>query len=72
MLEALGLTTRITPAAQEVVARETVVQDSYSEAQQQLARDGLALRRGTLADHARRQADTALALRNADLARARE
>ncbi len=72
VLEALGLTDRITPAAREAVARETVVQDSYSEAQQQLARDGLTLRRGTLADHARRLADTALALRNADLARARE
>jgi len=72
VLESLGLTDRITPAAREVVARETVVQDSYSEAHDQLARDGLALRRGTLADHARRLADTALALRNADLARARE
>lgn len=72
VLAALGLTDRITPAAREAIARETVVQDSYSEATEQLARDGLVLRRGTLADHARRLADTALALRDADLARARE
>jgi len=72
VLDALGLAGRITPAAREAIARETVVQDSYSEARDQLARDGLLLRRGTLADHALRLADTAMALRDADLARARE